>query len=107
MAIRALVQVPARVARGEVVTVRASVLHPMETGHRADGSGGTVPRDIVRRLEARWGDEPVFAADLFPAVAANPYVAFPWRASPGGPLVLRWTGDRGFEHRETVVVEVA
>ena len=45
---------------------------------------------------------PVFAADVYPAVAANPYFAFALRAERSGTLVLTWEGDRGFRHRETV-----
>ena len=103
---RGIVFAPARAKRGERIEIRASVQHPMETGHRADGEGNTVPRDIVRRVECRWAGELVFAADLFPAVAANPYLAFHVIATVGGPLTMRWLGDKGFEVSETVRVEV-
>jgi sulfur-oxidizing protein SoxZ len=106
MATRALVTLSAPPRRGEVVFVRTLVQHPMETGHRADGAGGRVPRDIVRRIEARLDGELVFAADLHAAIAANPYLVFPLRAERSGTLVVSWTGDRGFEHREPIAFSV-
>lgn len=103
---RGIVFAPARAKRGDVIDVRATAQHPMETGQRADSEGRTVPLDIVRRVECRWGGELVFAADLFAAVAANPYLAFSVVALASGPLTVRWQGDKGFEISETVQVEV-
>jgi len=107
MATRALVNLPRDITRGQVVEVRATVAHAMETGHRRASGGELVARDIVRRMEARLNGELVFAADMHAALSANPYVAFHMRASNGGSLVLSWRGDNGFAHSETVVFEVA
>lgn len=97
---RALVNLPETVPRGAVIEIRAMLQHPMETGHRRDAGGRLVPRDIVTRFECRLDETLVFAADLHPAVAANPFIAFPLRAERAGTLVLAWTGDRGFRHEE-------
>lgn len=104
---RALVNLPETVPRGTVVEVRAMLQHPMETGHRRDAGGRLVPRDIVTRFECRLDGALVFAADLHPAMAANPFIAFPLRAERGGTLVLTWTGDRGFHHEERRTLAVA
>lgn len=101
-----ILHAPKSARAGEVIEVRATVAHPMETGHRVNAEGQSVLRDIVRRIECRWAGELVFAADLHPAIAANPYVAFHVVALASGPLTLRWLGDRGFEHSETTIVEV-
>ena len=104
---RALIQLPRSLRRGEPFEVRTLVGHPMETGYRRDSDGRMLPRDIVRRLEARLDGERVFAADLHPAIAANPFVAFWLVAERSGVLEVRWTGDNGFEHRERVDIAVA
>ncbi|MBK9363364.1 MAG: thiosulfate oxidation carrier complex protein SoxZ [Rubrivivax sp.] len=106
MAVRALVQVPKAVRRGEVFEVRTTLAHPMETGYRRDSGGRMLPRDIVRTLEVRLAGERVFAADLHPAIAANPFFAFTLVANAGGPLEIRWVGDNGFVHTETVTLVV-
>jgi sulfur-oxidizing protein SoxZ len=107
MSTRALIHLPATVRRGEVIMVRTLIAHPMETGHRVDSGGQRLARDIIRRIEARLDGELVFAADLHPAIAANPYLVFPLRASAGGTLSVAWSGDRGFAHTESVALVVA
>ena len=107
MATRALVHLPPVLRRGQPFEVRTTLAHPMETGYRRDSDGQMLPRDIVRRLEVRLGSDLVFAADLHQAVAANPYVAFSLLLQDGGDLQIRWTGDKGFEHTETVRLVLA
>jgi len=104
---RAIVFAPKSARRGDVIEIRALVQHPMETGHRSDGAGGVLARDIIRRLDCRYGGELVFAADLFPAIAANPLVAFHTVATASGTIEIRWTGDNGFAHAESVEISVA
>jgi sulfur-oxidizing protein SoxZ len=107
MATRALVRIPDLIRKDEVIEVRATVGHPMETGFRLNDAGLVMPRNLVRRVEARFEDEPIFAADLHPAIAANPYLSFWLRAGEGGTLLVRWTGDNGFSHSESVRIQVA
>ena len=106
-ALRALLRVPATARPGEVMEVRLLMQHPMETGFRPDSGGRTVPRNILRRIEARFEGELVFAADLFPAITANPYIAFPLRATRSGTLTVTIEGDNGVAERETAVIAVA
>lgn len=100
MAVRALVHLPSPIVRGSVIEIRTTLAHPMETGHRRDSGGALLPRDIATRFECRLDGALVFAADLYPAIAANPYLAFPLRADREGELVFVWQGDNGFRHVE-------
>ncbi|MFM7704881.1 MAG: thiosulfate oxidation carrier complex protein SoxZ [Rubrivivax sp.] len=107
MSTRALVHLPARVRPGEHFEVRTLISHPMETGHRADGAGGTVPRRIVRHFRCRLDGRLVFSADLHPAIAANPYLAFELVApAAGARLECSWEGDEGFVHLESIELRV-
>lgn len=103
---RTLINVPAA-RSGEVIEIHATLGHPMETGHRPDGMGRLVPRNIVTRFECRLDGERVFGMDLFPAVAANPYIAFTLRAQRTGTLTFTWEGDNAFAHSETKPLTVA
>jgi sulfur-oxidizing protein SoxZ len=91
--------------RGEVCEVRTLVSHPMETGFRTDSLGNRLPRNLLRRFEARLDGELVFAADLHTAVAANPYFAFPLVVQDKGQLELTWRGDNGFAHTLRVALD--
>jgi sulfur-oxidizing protein SoxZ len=103
---RTIINLPATARPGEVVEVRTLVQHPMETGYRQGPEGVALPRDLIRRLEARFNGNLVFAADLHAAVSANPYIAFFMRVDRSGELVLTWRGDKGFEARDTAQVVV-
>jgi sulfur-oxidizing protein SoxZ len=37
----------------------------------------------------------VFSADLFPAVSANPFIAFTLVATTSGTVAFTWTDDAG------------
>jgi len=89
-----------------VIAVRVTIQHPMESGYRPDAMGRRLPRDIVQRFTCHYDGELVFAADLFPAIAANPYLAFHTVATQTGMLELRWSGDNGFSHAERVALTV-
>jgi sulfur-oxidizing protein SoxZ len=107
MATRALLIVPESARIGEVIEIRATVQHPMETGFRAGSDGQVLVRNLVRRVACHFEGERVFAADLHPAVAANPYLAFPLRVTGSGTLTVTWQGDGGFSHSESARINAA
>ena len=103
---RALIHMPATARRGDVVEIRALIGHPMETGYRPGADGKVLARDIIRRFTCTYDGEVVFAADLHPAVAANPFVAFTTTATVTGPLTFTWEGNNGFSQTETATLTV-
>jgi sulfur-oxidizing protein SoxZ len=48
----------------------------------------------------------VFAAELHPAISANPYIAFHTVATESGKLEFLWEGDNGFAQTETMPITV-
>jgi sulfur-oxidizing protein SoxZ len=103
---RTLIHMPASARRGEVIQIRTLIGHAMESGFRVDSLGKLVPRDIIRRFTCRYNGEPVFAAELFAAIAANPFVEFSTVALDSGTLTFQWEGDNGFVHLESVALRV-
>jgi sulfur-oxidizing protein SoxZ len=104
---RTLIHVPTTARKGEVVEIRTLIAHPMETGYRAGSDGRTLPRDIIRRFSCRYNGEVVFSADLYPAISANPYIAFNVVANASGSFSFTWEGDNGFAQTETASITVA
>jgi sulfur-oxidizing protein SoxZ len=96
-----------QVQKGELVEVKALVAHVMETGQRRDSAGNIVPRKILNKFVCTVNGREVFSADFEPAISANPYIQFKFRAEESGPVVLTWTEDGGAtivgEDRITVV----
>ena len=103
---RALINAPTSARRGEVIEIRATIGHPMETGFRPGDDGKLLPRNIIRRFTCRYNGELVFSAELFSAVAANPYIAFHTVAADSGTLSLTWEGDNGFTQTERINLAV-
>jgi sulfur-oxidizing protein SoxZ len=104
---RTLITAPVSARRGETITLRVLLQHPMESGFRVGTDGRLLPRDIVRRFSCNYNGEHVLAVELFPAVAANPYLEFSALALDSGTLVFTWEGDHGFVHREQRTISVA
>ena len=103
---RALINVPAKAKRGEIITIRTLISHVMESGFRHNAMGARIPRDIITGFECRYNDEVVFQASLHPSIAANPFITFHTVATESGTLTFKWTGDRDFSQTETASIAV-
>jgi sulfur-oxidizing protein SoxZ len=102
----ALINVPARARRGEIIEIKTLVSHVMETGYRRTQLGAKIPRDIIRRFVCAYNGTEVFRADLHPAIAANPFIVFSTVATESGTLTFQWTGDNGFAVTESAAITV-
>lgn len=105
--VRVLINVPKRVKRGEPFEVKLLISHPMESGQRRDEMGRAIPRDIINAFVCTYNGQQVLHADLFPAVAANPFLSFSVVAQESGTLTLSFTDDHGAVQTETVSVVVS
>jgi sulfur-oxidizing protein SoxZ len=92
----ALVNVPKRARPGEVIEIKTLMSHIMETGYRRTAEGEIVPRDIITSFSCRFNGAEIFRADLFPAIAANPFISFFTVATESGQFDFEWIGDNGF-----------
>ncbi len=103
---RALINVPPKAKRGEIIEIKTLIAHPMETGFRPGPNGALIPRDIINRFVCTYNGEVVFHADLYPAIAANPFITFTTVAIESGTLAFSWTDDEGKTQTELVKISV-
>jgi sulfur-oxidizing protein SoxZ len=89
------IKIPSSAKKGEVVEIKTMVSHPMESGQRKDAAGAVIPRKILNKFVCKANGAEVFAADLFPAFAANPYLTFKLRVEATTKLEFAWTDDDG------------
>jgi sulfur-oxidizing protein SoxZ len=89
------IRVPREARKGEVIEIKTLISHPMETGHRRDTQGELIPRHIIHTFTCTYNDEEVFRADWYPAITANPYLAFYIVATESGRLRFAWIDDDG------------
>jgi sulfur-oxidizing protein SoxZ len=80
---------------GELIEVKALVSHVMESGQRKDNAGNTIPRKILNKFICTVAGKQIFSADFEPAISANPYIQFKFRAQESGAVVLTWIDDDG------------
>ena len=89
------VRMPATAKAGEVIEVKTLISHEMESGQRKDSAGKTIPRQIINKFTVEYMGKVIFQADIEPAVSANPYFQFKFRAQESGDVKFTWVDDDG------------
>jgi sulfur-oxidizing protein SoxZ len=102
----ALINVPKKAKRGEIIEIKTLTSHIMETGYRRTSTGDVVPRDIITSFTCRYNGAEIFRADLFPAIAANPFITFFTVATESGKFDFEWIGDKGFSETASAQITV-
>jgi sulfur-oxidizing protein SoxZ len=105
--VRVLINLPKQVKRDEPFDVKLLISHPMESGQRHDDMGQPIARDIINSFVCTYNGAEVLRAELFPAIAANPFLSFAVAAHESGTLTMTFIDDLGSVQTETadVVVE--
>jgi sulfur-oxidizing protein SoxZ len=104
--VSALINVPKKAKHGEIIEIKTLMSHIMETGYRHTATGAIVPRDIITGFICRYNGVEIFRADLFPAIAANPFITFFTVATESGKFDFEWIGDNGFNETASASIIV-
>jgi sulfur-oxidizing protein SoxZ len=104
--VRVVVNLPAAAKRGEIIEIKTLAAHPMETGFRRTQLGEPIPRDIISLFVCTYNGEEIFRAELHPAIAANPLIAFTTVASESGRIEFKWTGDNGYVATQSAAITI-
>jgi sulfur-oxidizing protein SoxZ len=102
----ALINVPRKAKRGDIIEIKTLMSHIMETGFRHTAAGELVPRDIITNFTCRYNGTEIFRADFFPAIAANPFMSFFTVAKESGKFEFEWIGDNGFTSTASASITV-
>ena len=84
-------------AKGNTVTVKALISHPMETGLRKDKkTGKVIPAHFVQEVKAVHGGNDVFVANWSGGISKNPYLSFKFDGGKkGDSLKVSWNDNKG------------
>ena len=104
--VRVLINVPKQVRRGEPFDVKLLISHLMESGQRRDAMGQAIPRDIINSFACSFNGTEVLRAELFPAIAANPFLSFAVKVEESGTLAMTFRDDDGVVQTETASITV-
>ncbi len=83
-------------AKGGVVTVKALMTHPMETGLRKDKkTGNMIPAHFISEVMLEAGGKKVMDALWSGGISKNPYLSFQYAGSKGDEIKLSWKDNKG------------
>ena len=100
-------KIPATATKGEVIEIKTTIAHDMESGQRKDKEGKPIPRKILNKFTCTYNGREVFASEWHPAISANPYLSFFLRAKESGEIKLSWVDDDGTVHDYASQITVA
>jgi sulfur-oxidizing protein SoxZ len=103
---RVAITAPSSAKKGEIIEIKTLAAHVMENGFRRTQEGALIPRDIITQFACSYNGVEVFRAELHPAMAANPLIAFSTVATESGTLEFKWTGDNGYAATQSASLTV-
>jgi sulfur-oxidizing protein SoxZ len=92
------VRVPASAKAGELIEIKTLISHEMESGQRKDAAGQPIARKIINKMTAEFNGKMVFEVDWHPAISANPYQSFFYKATETGEFTFTWKDDDGSDY---------
>ena len=92
-------------AKDGVVTVKALMNHPMETGQRKDKNGEKIPAHYISEVVVTANDAEVISANWGASISKDPYFAFEFKGEAGQKVVLTWKDNKG--ETDTAEAEVS
>ncbi len=90
------IRIPKTITKGKIVTGKARIIHPMETGFRKDKDTGiTFPSDYINDVKVYYGDTLISHFDWTYGVSKDPFLTFSIRADKEAPLKIIWQDNKG------------
>ena len=79
-----------------IVTVKAIIKHPMETGQRKNKkTGEKIAAHFIQQVICKANNDEVITINWGPAVSKNPYLTFAYMGSKGDVVELTWEDNQG------------
>jgi len=93
--------------KNDVVTVKALMSHPMETGLRKDKkTGDLIPANFIQSISCESAGQPILAANWNATVSKNPYVSFKFKGGKkGDEFKMSWLENNGATGSATVKIK--
>ncbi|MGD2117767.1 MAG: thiosulfate oxidation carrier complex protein SoxZ [Chromatiales bacterium] len=83
-------------SKAGVVTVKALMTHPMETGLRKDKkTGELIPAHFIQEIVCESNGNQIISCNWSGGISKNPYLSFKYAGNKGDALKLAWTDNMG------------
>ncbi len=104
---RAIVKVPKKVKKGQVVTIRMVIIHPMETGLRKDKkTGKPIPAHYITHVDFYFNGQKFTRVNSSPGISKNPYFAIKFKPMESGTLEIHYEDNKGGKWNKKVQITV-
>ena len=98
------INILARAVSGKV-EVKVSLIHPMESGQRKDAKGKPIPAHFIQSVTASRNGKALATAQLGPAVAKNPTLAFRFAGGKQGEkITVEWIDNKGNKQADETTI---
>jgi sulfur-oxidizing protein SoxZ len=93
---RIRIRLPSTIKPGEVIRVRALIIHPMELVQR-DKQGNVIPKNynFVHAFTVSYNGKPILGGETTQGVSQNPIFTFPLKADRPGKLTVAFLDTTG------------
>ena len=100
------IRVPSSIKAGDVVKVRALVIHPMERIER-DAQGKIIDKkyNFIDKVAVTYLGKPVLSFDTTQSVSENPFFSFAFKATDPGPLKIVFSDTSGGKYEGTADIK--
>ena len=105
---RVSIRLPTTIKQGDVVRVRALVMHPMEIVQR-DKHGKIINKNyhFIHSLTVVFNGKEVMRAETTQAVSQNPSFTFPLKVEKPGKLTITFTDTTGKSYEGSAEIKFA
>jgi len=100
------IRIPSAIKAGDVVKVRALVIHPMERIER-DAQGKIIDKkyNFIDKVTVSYLGKPVLSFDTTQSISENPFFSFAVKATDPGPLKILFTDTSGGKYEGTADIK--
>ena len=100
------IRVPSSIKVGDVVKVRALVIHPMERIER-DAQGKIIDKkyNFIDKVTVTYLGKPVLSFDTTQSISENPFFSFAFKATDPGPLTIVFSDTSGGKYEGTADIK--
>jgi sulfur-oxidizing protein SoxZ len=98
---RVRIRLPSSIKPGEIVKVRAMIIHPMETVQRKDGKPVDRNYLFINRVVVTYLDREIAQFETTQSISENPFFGFAVKATEPGVLRVTFLSTHGGKYEGT------
>ena len=104
---RVRIRIPSSIKQGDVVRVRALVIHPMEVVERRDGKPVEKNYHFIHKVVVSYNGREILGAETTQSISENPFFTFAFKATEPGVLRVTFLDTHGGKYEGTADIKLS